>query len=91
MSLIEQLVHQYSTLTASLTANIARIQRSNEGDLKRIINEGKCQIADIDELLEQMELLAPDIEDENDRRKYQNTMNSFKTDAKLLKAELVFL
>uniref|UniRef100_A0A5S6R1G1 Vesicle transport v-SNARE N-terminal domain-containing protein n=1 Tax=Trichuris muris TaxID=70415 RepID=A0A5S6R1G1_TRIMR len=88
MSLAEQLEVQYGNLTASLTANIAKAQRSSTDERRAIVNNAEQQVRDIDDLLEQIELVVHDEKDELERKRLSNTIASFKADARKLENEL---
>ncbi|CDW52665.1 V-SNARE C and V-SNARE domain containing protein [Trichuris trichiura] len=88
MSLAEQLELQYGNLTASLTANIAKAQRSSSDERRAIVNNAEQQVRDIDDLLEQIELVVHDEKDELERKRLTTTIASFKADARKLENEL---
>ncbi|KHJ41872.1 ELAV/HuD family splicing factor [Trichuris suis] len=88
MSLAEQLEVQYGNLTASLTANIAKAQRSSSDERRAIVSNAEQQVRDIDDLLEQIELVVHDEKDELERKRLTTTIASFKADARKLENEL---
>ncbi|CAJ0568334.1 unnamed protein product, partial [Mesorhabditis spiculigera] len=80
---------QYSIQTAEVTASIAKLQRAEASERPNIARDAKKLLAQVTELLEQMELAVRDLPaGSSERSKFEMRVRSYKQDKKQLDTEL---
>uniref|UniRef100_A0A914I646 t-SNARE coiled-coil homology domain-containing protein n=1 Tax=Globodera rostochiensis TaxID=31243 RepID=A0A914I646_GLORO len=89
VALLTQFEHQYSVSTADITARIGQIQHLAPSGFAQSAKEVRHLLADVEELLEQMELSVREIPSSSpERAKYETRVKSYRNDKRQLDAEL---
>ncbi|KAL3102297.1 hypothetical protein niasHS_003706 [Heterodera schachtii] len=89
VALLTQFEHQYSVSTADITAKIGQLHHLGPSEFAQPAKEVRHLLADVEELLEQMELSAREIpSSSSERAKYETRVKSYRNDKRQLDAEL---
>lgn len=89
MSLLAQFEQQYSVQTAEITSKIGRLSNVPAGERKEAVQTVERMLAEVEDLLEQMELSVHELPAGSaDRSKYELRVKSYRSDKQHLNNEL---
>uniref|UniRef100_A0A914WHU4 Vesicle transport through interaction with t-SNAREs homolog 1A n=1 Tax=Plectus sambesii TaxID=2011161 RepID=A0A914WHU4_9BILA len=89
MSLLAQFEQQYSVQTADITSKIGRLANVSAGERTEAIQTVERMLAEVEDLLEQMELSVRELPAGGaDRNKYELRVKSYRSDKQQLNSEL---
>lgn len=89
IALLNDFERQYSVNTAEITAKIGQLQQLPPSEVHSAANDVRRLLAEVEDLLEQMELSVREIESSNpDRGKYDLRVKSYQSDKRQLDVEL---